>query len=145
IPPIDADEDRGQCLGGGGIGERPAVDTPRARRIRQFDHHRAGLFVVPEHEHVTIDRPAGFELGCAAIVELGLDAAGAGGQPLGGSCTTETLGGTRGTTASTTILPVTAGLISFRMASWFAYGTAITTMSAFAAAVRLSSPLTAEP
>src|SRR6516162_6240655 len=30
IAPIDPDEDRGQCLGGGGIGERPAVDATRS-------------------------------------------------------------------------------------------------------------------
>src|SRR5437899_9468880 len=71
---IDPDEDRGQCLGGDGIGERSAVDTPRARRIRQVDHDRARVFVVSEHEHVAIDAFAGFELGCADIVERGLHA-----------------------------------------------------------------------
>src|SRR4029077_17480753 len=60
---IDPDEDRGQCLGGDGIGERSAVDAPRARRIRQVDHDRARVFVVSEHEHVAIDAFAGFELG----------------------------------------------------------------------------------
>jgi hypothetical protein len=39
-------------------------------------------------------------------------------DPSGGRFTTDTFGGTSGTTASTTILPVTTGLISLRMASW---------------------------
>src|SRR5262249_60949706 len=82
FPPIDTDEGGGQCRGGGGIGERSAVDATRSRRIRQFDHYLPRLSVVAEHEHVAIDRPAGFELGSADIVERGLGASSAGEQPL---------------------------------------------------------------
>src|SRR5438128_12194982 len=71
---IDPDEDRGQCFGGDGIGERSAVDTPRARRIRQVDHDRARVSVVIEHEHVATYAFAAFELGCWGSTILGLNA-----------------------------------------------------------------------
>jgi hypothetical protein len=64
-------------------------------------------------------------------------------DPSAGSCATDTLGGTSGTTASTTILPATADLISFRIASWLEYGIARRTTSAAFAAAKLSSPVTA--
>ena len=50
-------------------------------------------------------------------------------EPCAGSCTRIPWAARDGTTASITILPATASLISSRIASWFENGTAITTMS----------------
>src|SRR5919197_3017686 len=82
VPPIDADEYRGQCLRGDGVGQCAAVDTARAGGIGQLDDALARGFVVAAHKDVAIDGPAGVELGGSNVVKGRDDARAVAEQPL---------------------------------------------------------------